>query len=270
MNRETFRRLRCGFGLLLILCLLLSALPGFACAETEDAVAARLAEARLLVNQGRGLAAKELLESAQQEWSDLRLAKALYRLEMGQWKNTEQIVYRSDGSVNYRFCYEYSETGQRVRSLTLSPEGEVQSEEVFTFNGENLRVGGMICDGEGRQTARAEFDLNEAGDVVRSVRYTGDKAVSRYEYIYNEYGDAVRIIRRDGEGTEQSRTDYTFDDYGVFTSMTNTFPDGQSVCFEFDNSYELEKAGELLRIKSCHRQTGQLAAEYVFRYIPLQ
>lgn len=269
MNKKTHFLWK-NLSLLLVLCLLLTALPGGPARAEEDAVTAKLKEARLLVNKGQGLAAKELLENAAKELDDPRLETALMRLEKGQWKNVEQIIYRSDGSVNYSFRYEYDAGGKRSRSQTLSAEGKVQSEELFEFNGENLRIGGKIYDGEGRLTSWAEFELNETGDLVRQVTYSESGVVSMYEYFYNEYGDAELIIRYNGLGEEASRTEYTFDEYGIFTGMTNTSPDGRSVAFPFDNSYEIDPDGQTLLIRCIHHSSGLTAADYVMRFIPLQ
>lgn len=237
-------------------------LPTDSAAVLNEKTAAVLDDARLLINQGKGLEAMELLLTASKAAPNPALDTAIRRLENSQWKKTRQIVYRDDGSVLLDNTYAYDEGGRCVETKTLSPEGEVQSLQVYKFDQDGLPCETVTYDADGNEKSRSAITCDERGNMLRmegSVIFT---------YSYNPYGDATLIVRSFDDGEEISRTVYAYDEYGLYTATTN-LSDGKTSEVGYDNEYEFSDDGKAVHVISRLSGTDTVKIEYELSFLPL-
>ena len=77
------------------------------------------------------------------------------------------------------------------------------------------------------------------------------------------------MIHRFGAyGQELNRTFYAYDDYGVWSGMTNLI-DGRCVELPYDMKYEFLNRGDTIHITCRHSGTETIAAEYELVFTPL-
>ncbi len=232
-------------------------------AEIDEQTAAVLDDAMLLINQGEGLKAKEMLKDAFQTSGDPVLETAIQHLENSQWKKVRQTVYKSDGSVQYDYSYEYDEAGRCIETRTLSADGSNQSVQITEYDQAGLKCGTTVCDADGKVTSKSVIICDGKGNPIRS------EGSMTFEYFWNSFGDNTMIIRYNSDGEETSRTLYTYDEFGINTGMTNII-DGKSMEFSYDNKYDFDENEESLHVTSYHKGTEKKAVEYDFVFIPLK
>ena len=231
-------------------------------AALNEKTAAALDEARLLINQGKGLEAMKLLLTTSNTAPDPALDTAIRRLENSQWRKTRQTTYMDDGSLLLDNTYAYDEGGRCVETVSLSPEGEVRSSQVYKFGQDGLLCESVMYDAAGNEKSRSAITCDERGNMIRmegSVIYT---------YSYNPYGDAVLIVRSYEDGEELGRTFYTYDEYGLYSSMTSLI-DGNSSETAFDNEYQFGDDGKTVHVISRLSGTDFVKTEYELTFMPL-
>ena len=144
----------------------------------------------------------------------------------------------------------------------LSDTGEVRSSQVYKFSQDGLPYEVINCDAAGNEKSRSAITCDERGNMIRmegSVIYT---------YSYNPYGDAVLIVRSYEDGEELGRTFYTYDEYGLYSSMTSLI-DGNSSETAFDNEYQFSRDGKTLHVISRLSGTDFVKTEYELTFMPL-
>lgn len=254
--------------LLVCLCLLLTALPGVVASAEGDPVADVLVQARLLYNQGRGLDALELLSSARESMDDERLDTAITKLINSQNRRTEQIAYASDGSIVVHYSYLYSDEGRKISYSSYDDTG--MTTLAYDYDDDGLLTGYIVyqpSDPDAALEYWAEVELDACGDPIRVVTYDDEGVRGSFEYENNEYGEAVVIRRFDRDGNLSSASTYTFDDYGIWTSIDTDYPGRRPVHAVFDLQYEFDDDGHLRHVEGI--QNGRfVGVEYSFTYIP--
>ena len=254
--------------LLLCLCLLVTALPGVVASAEGDDVSALLVQARRLYNQGHGLDALELLHAARESTDDARLDTAIRKLMCSQNRRTEQIAYRSNGDIVLHYSYMYGDDGRKINYSSYTDEG--MTTLAYEYDDDGLLTGYTVyqpSDPDAALEYWAEVELDACGDPIRVVTYDDEGVRGSFEYENNEYGEAVVIRRFDRDGELTSASTYTFDDYGIWTSIGTSYPGRDNVYARFDLRYEFDDEGHLTHVQAI--QNGRfVGAEYSFTYIP--
>lgn len=101
----------------------------------------------------------------------------------------EECVYRADGAVRARHCYECDARG----FLTVE----------------------RIYDGEGNLQGRREIDYDDQENVLEKRWHTPDGILqSRYVHVYDGQSRAVRTQLFDGDGTLKGTLEFAYDECG--------------------------------------------------------
>ncbi len=162
--------------------------------------------------------------------------------------NLVQSVYDPGGTghLNQTTTYTY-DSNNRLKTAQL-PNGMLIT---FAYDADGNRVSKTVTsggttttvldvysqgrlvyqtDGSGNKIASFAYDRN---GVPESVDLTTSAGIVRYYYVYNGHGDVVALV--DVNGT--SRATYTYDEFGVLKTNTETFPNN---LFNWTNPYRYD------------------------------
>ena len=151
------------------------------------------------------------------------------------------VMYKSDGSFDYAYTYEYDSMGQQIRGNRLYEDGSLESYSLYEYDSSGKKSKNMTYkgngsfwygysyeyDGEG-QTVRENslnadgtvescklFQYNEKGKKIQVAEYDGDGKLKSYEQTeYDQDGKEIRTTKYDADGVYAGSYEYEYDEYG--------------------------------------------------------
>jgi antitoxin component YwqK of YwqJK toxin-antitoxin module len=141
--------------------------------------------------------------------------------ELGEME--EKITYEPDDNGNIlkqhihymdetcdTLTYEY-ENDKLVRKVLTTDEGEVESEEIFVYNGDQLISEKKTEEGE--TVLKNVFTYDDQGNVVSAEVENNDETYT-LENEYDEKGHRIKTLKRDEEGKLLEKSLMKYDDAG--------------------------------------------------------
>ncbi len=226
--------------------------------EVGEEAAAVLWQARLLVNQGRGLEALALVREALAETGDPALEYGLVRLENRQWRQILTTTYWA-GNVWSSSIRVYGEDGRLRETRDYDGNGELVSVTAYEYGEDAFRFGYVTRDGSGHRTDSGVILCNEAGDSVRVEGST----VS--EYTRDAFGDYIQIVDYRADGTPGDPSFYEFNEYGSFTRMTY-----RDQVTAYDLVYEFSADRKTMTVRYYGAGTDRLEFTIEYEFVPFE
>lgn len=128
--------------------------------------------------------------------------------ESGRCLPFEKYKYRTDGKLSsrtryrdglyfYEYRHKYDKRGNNIEILILSNDSDSGEREIKTYNSKNQHIWSKWIDYTGEEIDRAEYEYDDAGNLVKNMWVGGLSTQKLYKY------DSL------GNNTEYTSIDYT-------------------------------------------------------------
>ena len=204
-------------------------------------------------------------------------------------KLMKETEYRSDGTINMWYEYEYDQNGILKTRTSYKPDGTIHKQSEYNA-GELIRT--MDYSTDRTLCFQYDYEYDEKGNMTKLTAYNDDGTISYIsEYEYNENGNRTKSVSYNADGTMTSQTVSEYNSDGKMSKNTSYNADvtinllsefeydesknnTKSTIYQNDNgktrilqcsTYEYDEDGNMLK-KIVYRSDGTISNWVLYEY----
>ena len=175
----------------------------------------------------------------------------------------EEHHYKSDGSPDYKYVYEYDSRGNQTEINYYNPFDNIKHKFILIYDDKDNEIERTLLLSERTIGFKMLFKYDDNGNRIEHIRLKPDGTLyQKIIYKYNSSGNETEKCIFNQDGFLKLKRKYDYDEKGKLRCENNSEPNG---CLNFEIIYNYNEKGNPSDSQH-YKLDGKLVESYIYRY----